>query len=117
MGGLGDPEGPGRPADPYAVFEDLRQASEGGPADYLGVTWERIAAEDKVFWPCPGDGIKQGNPLRLRHDLRKGPMTDGKGFPQKRHRASSMACVPSGILMGCSGWFTDGVDASPSPPG
>ena len=25
----------------------------GGPADYAGITYERIDAEDGVFWPCP----------------------------------------------------------------
>jgi assimilatory nitrate reductase catalytic subunit len=40
------------PADPVAVFAELRRASAGGPADYAGVTWERIDDEDGVFWPC-----------------------------------------------------------------
>jgi len=40
-------------ADPRAVFEELRRASAGGLADYAGVTWERVDAEDGVFWPCP----------------------------------------------------------------
>ncbi|MDD7939251.1 molybdopterin oxidoreductase family protein [Actinomycetospora lutea] len=39
--------------DPRTVFEELRRASAGGTADYAGVTWERIDAEDGVFWPCP----------------------------------------------------------------
>ena len=42
-------------ADPRAIFEELRAASAGGPADYSGVTWERITAEQGVFWPCPGE--------------------------------------------------------------
>ncbi|OLB80937.1 MAG: nitrite reductase [Actinobacteria bacterium 13_2_20CM_2_71_6] len=40
---------------PDVVFEELRRASAGGPADYAGVTWERIDAESGVFWPCPED--------------------------------------------------------------
>ncbi|MGH3679054.1 MAG: molybdopterin oxidoreductase family protein [Natronosporangium sp.] len=44
---------PDIPTDPRAVFEELRRASAGGPADYAGVTWQRIDAEDGVFWPCP----------------------------------------------------------------
>ncbi|WP_369356592.1 molybdopterin oxidoreductase family protein [Streptomyces sp. cg2] len=28
-------------------------SSAGGPADYSGITYARIAAEDGVFWPCP----------------------------------------------------------------
>lgn len=43
----------GFPADPEEVFEELRRASAGGPADYSGITYRRIAAEDGVFWPCP----------------------------------------------------------------
>jgi assimilatory nitrate reductase catalytic subunit len=42
-------------ADPRAVFEELRRASAGGTADYAGVSWERIDAENGVFWPCPED--------------------------------------------------------------
>jgi assimilatory nitrate reductase catalytic subunit len=42
--------------DPRTVFDELRRASEGGPADYSGITYERIDAEQGVFWPCPGVG-------------------------------------------------------------
>ena len=31
----------------------FRRASAGGVADYAGITSERIAHEDGVFWPCP----------------------------------------------------------------
>ncbi|MBX6169762.1 MAG: molybdopterin-dependent oxidoreductase, partial [Thermobispora bispora] len=41
------------PADPRTVFDELRRASAGGVADYSGITYERIAAETGVFWPCP----------------------------------------------------------------
>ena len=43
------------PAEPRAVFEELRRASAGGIADYSGITYERIAGEDGVFWPCPNE--------------------------------------------------------------
>ncbi len=43
-------------AEPRAIFEELRAVSAGGAADYSGISWERIAAEDGVFWPCPSDG-------------------------------------------------------------
>jgi assimilatory nitrate reductase catalytic subunit len=39
---------------PSEVFDELRRASQGGAADYSGITYERIDAEDGVFWPCPG---------------------------------------------------------------
>jgi assimilatory nitrate reductase catalytic subunit len=41
------------PTEPALVFEELRRASAGGTADYSGITYERIAAEEGVFWPCP----------------------------------------------------------------
>ena len=45
----------GFPADAPRVFDELRRASAGGPADYSGISYERIAREDGVFWPCPGE--------------------------------------------------------------
>ena len=41
--------------DPRTVFEELRRASAGGIADYAGITYERIEAEQGVFWPCPAE--------------------------------------------------------------
>lgn len=43
-------------ADPEAVFEELGLASAGGVADYSGITYDRIDAEEGVFWPCPRTG-------------------------------------------------------------
>ena len=37
------------------AFDELRRASAGGAADYAGISYERIAAEQGVFWPCPSD--------------------------------------------------------------
>lgn len=37
----------------YAVFGELRRATAGGLADYAGITYEKIDANDGVFWPCP----------------------------------------------------------------
>nr|AQT39126.1 NasA [Streptomyces sp.] len=39
--------------DAEEVFEELRRASAGGPADYSGITYRRLAEENGVFWPCP----------------------------------------------------------------
>ncbi|MFJ6984507.1 MULTISPECIES: molybdopterin oxidoreductase family protein [unclassified Streptomyces] len=55
---LGPPTGrPGLadlfPDDPRTVFDELRRASAGGQADYAGIDYDRIRAEDGVFWPCP----------------------------------------------------------------
>ena len=38
------------------VFNELRLASAGGTADYSGISYEKIEANDGVFWPCPDDG-------------------------------------------------------------
>ena len=42
---------------PYAssreIFEELREASRGGPADYAGITYEKLERGFGVFWPCP----------------------------------------------------------------
>jgi assimilatory nitrate reductase catalytic subunit len=37
------------------VFDEFRTATAGGIADYSGMTYERIDAEDGVFWPCPAE--------------------------------------------------------------
>jgi assimilatory nitrate reductase catalytic subunit len=39
--------------EPDDAFGELRRASAGGAADYAGITYDRIDAEDGVFWPCP----------------------------------------------------------------
>ncbi|GHG91936.1 molybdopterin oxidoreductase family protein [Streptomyces lanatus] len=51
----------GFPTDAEEVFEELRRASAGGPADYSGITYRRLAEENGVFWPCPtGAGTTEG---------------------------------------------------------
>jgi assimilatory nitrate reductase catalytic subunit len=37
------------------VFTELGRASAGGVADYSGITYERIDAEQGLFWPCPDE--------------------------------------------------------------
>ncbi|MFF4528717.1 molybdopterin oxidoreductase family protein [Streptomyces sp. NPDC001407] len=51
----------GFPDDAEEVFEELRRASAGGAADYAGISYARIRAEDGVFWPCP-DATHPGTP-------------------------------------------------------
>jgi assimilatory nitrate reductase catalytic subunit len=41
------------PIQPRAVFDELRAASAGGPADYAGISYERLDAGEDLFWPCP----------------------------------------------------------------
>jgi assimilatory nitrate reductase catalytic subunit len=35
------------------IFDELREASRGGVADYAGITYEKIDRQMGVFWPCP----------------------------------------------------------------
>ena len=44
------------PADTAAIADEMRRASAGGPADYTGITWEKVEAQRGVFWPCPSGG-------------------------------------------------------------
>ncbi|QNR65896.1 molybdopterin oxidoreductase family protein [Paenibacillus peoriae] len=39
--------------DAEHIFEELRLASRGGPADYYGITYDRLRREEGVYWPCP----------------------------------------------------------------
>jgi len=41
--------------DAHDVFDELRRATAGAPADYSGITYERIDREGGVFWPCPSE--------------------------------------------------------------
>jgi assimilatory nitrate reductase catalytic subunit len=44
------------PSTAEAAFAELRRASAGGTADYAGISYARIEAENGVFWPCPDAG-------------------------------------------------------------
>ncbi|MEV0644008.1 molybdopterin oxidoreductase family protein [Phytomonospora sp. NPDC050363] len=59
------------PAAPEAVFDELRRASAGGPADYAGISYARLRAGEALHWPCP-DESHPGTPRlfgkRFAHD-------------------------------------------------
>ena len=40
---------------PRDIFNELREASRGGVADYYGITYEKIDKQKGVFWPCPAE--------------------------------------------------------------
>jgi assimilatory nitrate reductase catalytic subunit len=40
---------------PREIFDELREASRGGIADYYGITYEKIDRQLGVFWPCPSE--------------------------------------------------------------
>ena len=72
--------------DPAAIFEELRRASAGGAADYSGITYERIDAEQGVFWPCPSED----HPGTPRLFLDKFAHEDGRAkFHAVHHRPSA----------------------------
>jgi assimilatory nitrate reductase catalytic subunit len=52
---LGQPAGR-FPVDAETVFEELRLASAGGPADYSGVSYQRLRDGEALYWPVPGAG-------------------------------------------------------------
>jgi assimilatory nitrate reductase catalytic subunit len=70
----------GFPTDPEEVFEELRRASAGGPADYSGITYRRLVEENGVFWPCPAAGDAGGDSEDASLDVAAGsddPARDG----------------------------------------
>ncbi|WP_374773863.1 molybdopterin oxidoreductase family protein [Streptomyces sp. NBC_01310] len=72
----------GFPTSPEEVFEELRRASAGGPADYSGISYARIEAEQGVFWPCP-----EGSPGTERLFLDRFATDDGRArFVPVSHR-------------------------------
>jgi len=57
------------------IFDELREASRGGHADYYGITYEKIDAQLGVFWPCP-DLDHPGTPILVKDGVSFYP--DGK---------------------------------------
>ena len=87
-GALAERLGSGRffTAEPRAIFEELGRASAGGAADYSGITYERIEAEDGVFWPCPSPD----HPGTPRLYLDKFATDDGRAkFHPVHHRGAA----------------------------
>ncbi|MEV7208859.1 MULTISPECIES: molybdopterin oxidoreductase family protein [unclassified Streptomyces] len=84
----------GFPVDPEEVFEELRRASAGGPADYSGIDYRRLARENGVFWPCPAppaDGTGAApHPGTPRLFLDRFATDDGRArFAPVAHRPSA----------------------------
>jgi assimilatory nitrate reductase catalytic subunit len=74
------------PTDPQDVFAELCQASQGGPADYAGMSYARIAAGDGLFWPCP----TADHPGTPRMFTDRFATCDGRArFIAVRHRAQA----------------------------
>lgn len=72
---------------PREIFDELRRASQGGIADYSGITYERIEREFGVFWPCPSED-HPGTP-RMFEPGSFNPIAQGAGpfyFPDGKAR-------------------------------
>jgi assimilatory nitrate reductase catalytic subunit len=83
LAGLAERLGHRFETDPVKVFDELRRASKGGPADYSGITYERISEEKGVFWPCP----EPGHPGTPRPFLDSFATPDGRArFVPVQHR-------------------------------
>jgi assimilatory nitrate reductase catalytic subunit len=80
---------------PAEMFAELGQASKGGVADYSGITYEKIEAQNGVFWPCP-DVEHMGTP-RLFEPGSWNPVAQGKGpfyFPDGKARFNVAPYTP-----------------------
>ena len=73
-------------AEPKEVFDELCRASRGGKADYSGISYERIDAEQGVFWPCPSP-LHEGTPRLFTVDF---PTADRRAhFHAVDHRGAA----------------------------
>ena len=81
--------------EPREIFNELRVASKGGVADYSGITYEKIAKQYGVFWPCPNDD-HPGTP-RLFEPGSSNPIAKGSGpfyFPDGKARFNVAPYTP-----------------------
>lgn len=81
--------------EPREIFEELRRASAGGVADYSGITYEKIEANNGVFWPCPAED-HPGTP-RLFEPGSWNPIAKGAGpfyFPDGKARFNLAEYTP-----------------------
>ena len=73
-------------SDVRETAAEFRRASAGGTADYAGISYERIASEDGVFWPCPSEA----HPGTPRMFLDRFGTDDGRArFRGVEHRDSA----------------------------
>jgi assimilatory nitrate reductase catalytic subunit len=73
--------------EPREIFDELRRASQGGIADYYGITYEKIERRFGVCWPCPADD-HPGTPRLFEPDSWN-PIARGAGpfyFPDGKAR-------------------------------
>ena len=66
------------------IFDELRICTKGAKADYWGITYEKIDAQNGVFWPCP-TADHPGTPRLYEERF---------GFPDGRARFNPITYLP-----------------------
>ena len=82
-------------ASPGAILDELRHASQGGVADYYGVTYEKVERQYGVFWPCPS-ADHPGTPRLFEKDAWN-PVAQGQGpfyFPDGKAHFNVIEYTP-----------------------
>ncbi len=69
---------------PREIFDELRRCTKGSHSDYWGITYEKIAAQNGVFWPCPSEE-HPGTPRLYEERF---------GFPDGKARFNAVAYIP-----------------------
>ncbi|MGZ6390988.1 MAG: molybdopterin oxidoreductase family protein [Ktedonobacterales bacterium] len=69
---------------PRNIFDELRRCTKGAKSDYWGITYEKIAAQNGVFWPCPS----------LDHPGTPRLYEERFGFPDGKARFHPIAYIP-----------------------
>ncbi|MQA07482.1 MAG: molybdopterin-dependent oxidoreductase [Pseudonocardiaceae bacterium] len=75
------------PSTPCEVFDELRRASEGGKADYSGISYARLDAGEALHWPCPETAEPHPGTPRL--------FLDGFAHPDGRARFTAVDHRPA----------------------
>jgi assimilatory nitrate reductase catalytic subunit len=69
---------------PREIFDELRLCTKGAKADYWGISYEKIEAQNGVFWPCPSEE-HSGTPRLYEERF---------GFPDGRARLHPVPYIP-----------------------
>jgi assimilatory nitrate reductase catalytic subunit len=69
---------------PREIFDELRRCTKGSHSDYWGITYEKIDAQNGVFWPCPSEE-HPGTPRLYEERF---------GFPDGKARFNAVAYIP-----------------------
>jgi assimilatory nitrate reductase catalytic subunit len=69
---------------PREIFDELRLCTKGAASDYWGITYEKIDAQNGVFWPCPSED-HPGTPRLYEQRF---------GFPDGKARFHPIMYIP-----------------------